>query len=265
MNFSEREGHRKPKLNPLEILDESLKIAIWNVIFKEINSRYIDWGFTYGDSRYQNAKAENLWTDFFEQNISKLPAAEKYLQETENLYTKLEWFGVYDLIEFFLEQNEYFNVDEFNKILTKHNAGYRVIHSIVQPVCNDEVIAAMESAYNNSFSHETREHLHKAQILYSSKQNPDFNGSCLESIKAVEGTCRVIFKNKKILGENIKEFKKSQGHNQHLIAILEKINAFRGNDIAHAKKPDGHTPTREDAMLVHTICCGFINYFKSNT
>ncbi|HSW69586.1 MAG TPA: hypothetical protein VLI69_05500 [Gammaproteobacteria bacterium] len=266
MNFSGREGHKKPRVNALESMDDSLKTALWNAIYKEINTHYINWGYGgYGTSVYRNTKAENLWTDFFRQNISGLPLTEKYLRAIENLYFKLEWFEVYDLIEFFIEQNKHFKVEEFNKILTKHNAAYSVINSIVQPISNEDIITIMESAYNHSFSQEIREHLLKAQTLYSNKKNPDFSNSCLESIKGVEGTCRVIFKNKKILGDNIKELRNSQDHNQHLVAILEKINAFRNNDIAHAKKQDDHTPTREDAILVHTICCGFINYFKSNT
>ena len=121
----------------------------------------------------------------------------------------------------------------------------------------------MESAQNNSLSEEIREHLHKAQILYSSKQNPDFNNSCLESIQAVEGICRLILDNNKILGDNIRELKKSKSHNQHIIAALEKLNAFRGNDVAHAKNKGSYIPNREDAILIHTICCGFVNYFKS--
>jgi hypothetical protein len=264
MDFREREGHKKPKHNPLESMDSSLKNAIWTVIYTHINNRYISWGITgYGDSAYKDVKAKNLWTDFFGQKISSCPYAGKYLDEIEELYAKLEWHEVYGLIEFFLEQNEHFNPEEFNKALIKHNAAYRVIDSIVQPISDKEVITAMESAHNNSLSEEIRGHLRNAQTLYSSKQNPDFTNSCLESIKAVEGTCRVILNNTKKLGDNIKELNKSKNHSQHIISALEKINAFRGNDVAHAKKEDSHTPTREDAILIHTICCGFVNYFKS--
>lgn len=264
MNFSEREGHKKPKHNPLESMDASLKNAIWTVIYTHIDNRYISTGIAgYGDSNYRDAKAENLWTDFFEQNISRLPYARKYLSEIEALYTNLEWCGVYDLIEFFLGQNEYFEHEEFNKVLAKHNAAYRVIDSIVQPISDKEVINAMESAQINALSADIKEHLHKAQFLYSSKQNPDFNGSCLESIKAIEGTCRATLGNNNTLGDNIKELRKLKIHSQHIIAALDKINAFRGNDVAHAKKKDSHTPTREDAILIHAICCGFVNYFRS--
>lgn len=264
MSFSEREGQKKPKHNSLENMDAGLKNAIWTVIYTHVNERYISWGMTgYGDSTYRDAKAENLWTDFFEQKISNLPYAGNYLCDIEELYNNLAWYEVYDLIEFFLSQNDFFAPEEFNKALAKHNSAYRVIDSIVQPISDKKVIDAIESAHHHAFSGEIREHLHKAQALYSSKQNADFTNSCLESIKAIEGTCRLILNNNKILGDNIKELKKSENHNQHIIAALEKLNAFRGNDVAHAKDKDSYIPNREDAILIHTICCGFINYFKS--
>lgn len=266
MNFSERGGYKKPKHNPLESMSTSLKNAIWTVIHKYVNNRYISEGNTvYGNGTYSDAKAENLWTDFFEQKISGIPNAGYYLRDIEELYNNLAWYEVYDLIEFFLGQNNPFNPDAFNEILTKHNSAYRVIDSIVQPISDKKVIETMESAHNNAFSEEIREHLHKAEILYSNKQSPDFNNSCLESIKAVEGTCRFILNNEKILGDNIKEFKSSKEHNQHIAAILEKLNAFRNDAVAHATKQNGYSTTREDAILIHTMCCGFVNYFKSKT
>jgi|GEM_PF-1515193 hypothetical protein len=266
MNFSEREGHKKITPNTLGTMSDSLKNDIWTVIHNTIDKSFISHGSTgYGDSQYRDDNAKLLWTKFFQKSISNLPYAGDYLREIEPFYQALKWNEVYDLIEFLLPLktiNHRTSLD-LNQILQEHKAAYRVIDSIVQPISDKETIAAMESANNNSLSEEIREHLHKAERLYSNKQNPDFNSSCLESIKAVEGTCRVILNNNKILGDNIKKLNKSKNHSQHIISALEKINAFRGNDVAHAKKEDSHTTTREDAILIHTICCGFVNYFKS--
>ena len=74
---------------------------------------------------------------------------------------------------------------------------------------------------------------------------------------------RLIFENNKILGENIKQFRKLDNQNQHILGLLEKLNAFRNDVVAHATKQNGYTSTREDAVLIHTICCCFVNYFKT--
>lgn len=263
MDFSEREGHKKPKHNPLESMDAGLKNAIWTEVYSIINDNdFISWDSAGYSHTYRGDYAQRLWSNLFQQNISDLPSPRYFSKEINSLYTKLKWNEVYDLIEFLIKQNK-LNIAKFNKILTEHNSAYRIINSIVQPVTNNEVVNAMESASNNALSKEIKEHLQKAESLYSNKHTPDFNNSCLESIQAVEGTCRLILDNNKILGDNIKELKKLKSHNQHIIGALEKINAFRGNDVAHAKDKDSYIPNREDAILIHTVCCGFINYFKS--
>lgn len=263
MDFSEREGHKQPKHNPLESMDASLKNAIWTEAYLIINGNdFISWDSAGYSHAYRGDCAQRLWSSLFQKNIIDLPSPRNFSVEINSLYEKLKWNEVYDLIEFLIKQNK-LNTAKFNKILTEHNSAYRIINSIVQPITSHEVVNAMESAANNALSKEIKENLERAESLYSDKQNPDFNNSCLESIKAVEGTCRLILDNDKRLGENIKELNKSKEHSQHIIAILEKLNAFRGHDVAHAKKQDSHAPTREDAILTHTICCGFVNYFKS--
>jgi hypothetical protein len=107
-----------------------------------------------------------------------------------------------------------------------------------------------------------KDHLVTAEKFYSRKKDPDFNNSCLESIKAIESCLHNIFDNQKILGKNISTLKRDH-HNQHILSILEKINAFRNDVSAHATKPDGYIPNREDAILIHSICCSFINYFHT--
>jgi hypothetical protein len=263
MNFSEREGHKNPKDNPLESMDGSLKNAIWTEVYSIINGNdYISWDSAGYSHSYRGNYAQLLWSKLFQKNISNLPSPQYFSKEIDSLYKKLEWNEVYDLVEFLLEQNGR-TTAKFNKILTEQNSAYRIINSIIQPITSNEVVNAMESASNNALSKEIKEHLQKAEKLYSNKQNPDFNSSCLESIQSVEGTCRLILDNKKILGDNIKVLKKSKSHSQHIIAALEKLNAFRGNDVAHAKDKDSYILNREDAILIHTICCGYVNYFKT--
>lgn len=263
MNFSEREGHKKPKHNPLESMDAGLKNAIWTEVYSIIDNDFISWDPAGYSHAYRGNNAQLLWSNVFQQNISDLPSPQCFLKKIDSLYAKLKWNEIYDLIEFLVKQNKP-HTAKFNKILAEHNSSYTIINSLVQPVTSNEVINAIESASNNALlSEEIKKHLQQAENLYSNKQNPDFNNSCLESIQAVEGTCRFLLDNNKILSDNIKELKKSKSHNQHIIAALEKLNVFRGNDVAHAKDKDSYIPNREDAILIHTICCGFINYFES--
>lgn len=265
MSFSNREGYEEPKHSPLGSMSGALKNDIWTEIYTIINNNYISYGTTgYGDSTYRDDNAKALWTKFFEQSISDLPHAGGFLKKIESLYKKLKWNQVYDLIEFFLKKINRKEISEkFNSILEENNSSYRIMNNIVQPISDKKTIEIMESAYNDAPNKEIQNHLINAQNFYSNKQNPNFSNSCLESIKAVEAVCRFILHNDKTLGDNVKELKNNKNYDQHIIAVLEKIYAFRNDNSAHAKKPGGYQPNRDDAMLIHAICCGFINYFKS--
>jgi len=267
MSFSEREGYKKPTSNPLESMGEILKNDIWTEIYGIINKDFISHGNnSYDGTFYRNDSAELVWAKFFNNNVSDLPYAGEFLKEIRDLYNDLEWNGVYDLIEFLLERIKLKQkiTRTFNDVLEKNNASYTIINNIIQPISSKEVIEIMDTAHEGASS-SSKGHLDKAQKLYSKKNDPDFDNSCSESIKALEAQCQFVFKNSRILGDNIKKMKKEEKVNQHIIGVLEKINAFRGDVTAHAKNPEGYSCDRDDAILIHTLCCGFINYFLATS
>lgn len=266
MDFSEREGYKDTSPGQFEGMSKGLKNAIFNETHSIVNE-FISPGVTgYGDSSYKGQNAEWLWTIFFEKKISTLPYAGDFLKEFESLYDSLEWFEVYDLIEYFitLSNNRSSLLEKkFNQLLDKYNSAYRLINKVVQPVSSKETIEIINTALKNAPTQESKQHLENAEKHYSRKEDPDFNNSCLESIKAIESCLHYMFNNNDILGANIKKLR-GTSYNQHIVSIVDKINAFRGHDSAHATKPDGYQPTREDAILMHSICCSFINYFTYN-
>ncbi|NNM58910.1 MAG: hypothetical protein HKM04_03765 [Legionellales bacterium] len=266
MTFCERQGYQKTKPIQIDEVDENLKNDIWTIIHEEIQKNFISFGCTgYGDSSYRDDRAKSLWTEFFHKKSTSLPNPENFIKKIEGLYDNLAWQKIYEILEFMLERctiKKEFSV-KINTTLEKNNSAYRVIENTIQPITCDLTILTVTAAHQNAINDVVKTHLIKAEKLYSLK-NPDFNNSCLESIKAIESTLYNRFKNNKRLGENIKSLSNDKSFDSHICEILKKINAFRGDsDVAHAKKEHSYTPTREDAILIHTICCGFVNYFKS--
>ncbi|RMX19252.1 hypothetical protein EAS68_07425 [Legionella jordanis] len=265
MSFSERQGYKNREPSQLEGIGSDLKNSIFNIIHSSINN-YISIGITgYGDSTYRGKNAQLIWTDFFNKRTSELPYAGNFVEEFESLYNSLNWFEVYDLMEFLISLPQVRHnalVANFNRVLETSNSPYRIINQIVQPISNKETIHMIDNAHKNAPTAQSKNHLVQAEKLYSRKQDPDFNNSCLESIKAIESCLHSVFNNQKILGDNIKELKGSN-HNQHILAILEKVNAFRNDVSAHATKSKGYIPNRKDAILIHSICCSFINYLTT--
>lgn len=262
MNFSAREGYKQLPVNQLEEMGSELKNQIFNEIYTTI-SNFVSFDVGgYNDINYVGKNAHKIWTNFFNKKISTLPEAQNFLQEFENLYNTLQWYEIYDFIEFLISIKNETLIPKFNQIFEKNNSPYRFINKIIQPISSDEIVKIIDSSYKNSPTKEVKNHLMTAEKLFSRRNDPEFNSSALESIKAIESCLRYIFNNQKILGDNIKSLKKDS-YNRHLISILEKINAFRGDVSAHATKPDSNIPAREDAILIHCMCCSFINYFMS--
>lgn len=244
-------------------MNNNLRNAVWNEVCDIVA---IQDGVTgYGDATYGSSAARLLWTEFFYKRITEFPYAGEFLKKIEPLYDDLKEKQVFNLIEFLLPltPRKKFFIDQFNRVLEKNNSEHKIIHDMVQPISGEEVSEIIKCAYSDAPDKETKQHLRKAQSLYSRKRKPDFNNSCLESVKAIEACCRSFFKNRKTLGDNIKKLKRTSADNLHIIALLGKINAFRNDVVAHATQSDGYHPDREDAILVHTVCCGFINYFKA--
>jgi len=270
MSFSERAGIIKPKYGELGSINDNLKNDIWTLMYKIINSNIsIGTGGYNGSEYHKKDIAESLWTDFFNKNIIKLPPAEDYVKEIDKLYQGLEWNKVLDLIEYLLiKQDSTLQKNalsqEFNEKFKKHDSPYRIINNIVQPVSDGETIKYMEEAIENSPNSIVKNHLEEAQRLYSNRKATarSFSGSSLESIHAVEASCHIIFNNTAQLSDNIKNFTKDGKMNKHVIKILDKINQFRGDVAAHADKENGYNCSLEDAILLHSVCCGFVNYLK---
>ncbi|MFW2571481.1 AbiJ-NTD4 domain-containing protein [Legionella sp. 29fVS95] len=260
MNFSKREGYENTTPNQLENMDEQLKDDIFNAVYKIIKT-FIWPGVTGQDASYHSNNPQFIWENFFHKRVSELPYAGYFLKQFESQYNALPWYKVYDLIEFLIPLPDiHENIPRvLNTVLERNNSPYRIINNIVQPISNKETIEMIDTAFNNVPTQETKKHLEKAEHLYSQKQRPDFNNSCLESIKALESYLRYFFNNKEILGDNIKRL----NLNQHIKKIVTGINAFRNDVSAHATKPDGYLPTREDAILIHCLCCTFINYLST--
>lgn len=264
--FSERNGYSPTPSSDFEDMHPDLRNAIWNRIYKIINDNIYYAG--YGSSTYiSRDEVESLWAEFFNKNIREMPYAGEFTKVIDETYKKLKWFEIYDLIEWLVNRNDNYHrskrTKEFNQILDQHNSPCRVVNGLIQEISNKELYEELTNCVEQAPNDIVRNHLKEAQILYSKREDTNFSQSCLESIKAVEACFHIYLENKDILGNNIRKLKKDKKLNQHIIEILTKINAFRGDDVAHADKVEGYVVTKFDAILIHILCVGFVDYLKS--
>lgn len=138
-----------------------------------------------------------LWTEFFNKNISDIPDARDFTKEIDQIYKKLKWFEVYDLIEFLINENDEYHRNklsgEFNKILEEYNSPCRVVNGLIQEISNKESVEMLTDSIEKAPNDIIKNHLKEAEKLYSNRKNTNFKSSCLTSINAVEACLRYFF------------------------------------------------------------------------
>ena len=141
--FSQREGIEEQKKDQSKSADDPLKHSIWNIVFRQ----YLDVGklpstVLIQDNPKLKTFFERILYDFF-----KVPAdtiingyLANAIEETRELYYKLEWNEMYDFIEFLTDIPQTESVDtrvsfihDCNNILERECAKYRFVdHKITK-------------------------------------------------------------------------------------------------------------------------------------
>lgn len=203
MKFSDRIGITKPKaFLQLNGMDEELKNCLWNAFQKHVGPVIVE-------------IHEEIIGDFFKRTISEsswdfaaFDEDKRKLQEVKSLYSELEWFDIYNFIEF-IPNTEYFRtsdrydkkrikdfINQCNKVLERELSGYRFIKSHLVPITNEDEVKSIEETLSTSESRKKLEgiriHLNTALATLSNRKTPNYRNSIKESISAVETACRVL-------------------------------------------------------------------------
>jgi len=265
MKFSDRSGYKPRKDLQEESMDKELMISLWNCIHPIVESCIDYITFTsYEVPKYKNSIPYNLWTKFFKQMADEFPSAEDFIPSLRSSYERLTWNEVYDLIEFIINEEPH-NTDRFiselNRVLDDNNSAWRISDRIIQPLTDKRLLETVKKAKDGDNNSRVQHHLNKAEDLFSRKKNAHYDNACLESIKALEAflDTQDLKKRSQQLSDRIKSLKGR--YNSLILEALNKINAFRG-DAAHASSMKDYQVSKEDAILIHVICCAYINYFN---
>lgn len=273
MKFSQRNGW-KPEINKFQTdgIDVALRNGIWNTIkihiLEKLNSTFIN---TSG-SPFQDF-AIHLWSDFYKLTVDEIPKNDVVIiQLIKEYYFDLEWFEVYDFIEYLqvVLSNKIplgiFN-EEINKILKREFAGYRLLNGQIIPITNPLEIEEFNTSLRETIQFTSLNganiHLTNALDKLSDRKKPDFRNSIKESISAVETTCRVLTR-QNTLGAALNELEqKGIEIDTQLKSGFDKIYAFTNNKnsgIRHAIIDEHKVPDFNDAKYMLIVSSSFINF-----
>ena len=281
--FSERNKYKKSQVFQIESINKDLRSRLWNVIYKGIVKSHVSPNYEQMLTKKGPAILSGEYLDFHDKIIDqffKRPVSEINMFNLVSILGEgfldekiIEWWKVYDFLEFIItcmknskkdKYNTSFIVDfinKCNKVLEEENSAWRVKKDTgtVVPIANETELQSIEEA---STSDTFGIHIKKAVRFLSLKQNPDYENSIKESILAVESILKQIGSPKKTLGQNIKNL---QDIHPALREGFSKLYGFTSdkNGIRHASFKGYLTCDFETAKYMLVTCSAFCNLLNS--
>ena len=278
--FSDKYSNKTPQLFQKDNIDKQLRIDLWNTIQKF----YLNKVFAYKDSYHNvsdpyaprmlrecfaNSYITNLYENFFILPLNDIYDRPLYRlkEEIEKKYNILEWYRVYDLLEFISNKitDENFK-KEVNLKLERNNSAYRFLNNEISPITNNLEIKEIEQAQKTNFE-SVNLHINKAIQLFSDKLYPDYENTIKESITAVETMCSIIVGQKTTLGDALKKLE-DNGVTIHpsLKSSFSKLYGYTSdaNGIRHSGDIGGNGSTFSEAKFMLISCSAFVNYLIEN-
>ncbi len=270
--FSEKHGYAVlEKSFQREVLNDDLRVALWNILKIVIWDRYDFDNENYCDvTKEINYLVKRIWIHYFNRDLDKLP---RFLRHEQGAYLELKkyfyetrWFMAYDFLEFVAhDSGELLNVDDIkwiNRTLEKFNAAYRFVDNSIIEITDKNEIQAIEEALSHP-EKPVRDHLISALSKLSDKDTPDYRNSIKESISAVEVACRILTGNKSAtLGDALKKV-----GNLHPVMkqAFDKLYGYTSDasGVRHSLI-DEATISYADAKFMLVTCSAFVSYLNAN-
>lgn len=273
MRFSERYGYKKVDDSLIwEEVPKELRIRLWNLLYQTL--------FTIIDEQTKNFIA-NIWDRFFKKEIPPLdlslnvpafetikkisgyPDSRKLLLVIKKECYNIEWFEVFDFLEFLCEYYPDKDVIKrlipfLNEVLEEEKSAYRIIDGIVTPLIDKEQIKEIEKALSppDRFA-PVRGHIKSALKHLSDKKEPNYEDSIRESIHAVESLAKIIIGKDKSLSGLIQSLTKTH---YNLREGFKELYNWSSKDLRHGKSGKELPTGLAEARYMIVTCSAFVNY-----
>lgn len=258
--FSERIGKvAKPELQ-VESLNNRTRARIVNALNVAL------------DRANRNPSAE-LHGDL--QSMLSLAFADQIMGKTfaawgdvEAFVLRMDWYRVYDAVEFFAEVDMYEFAKVFRSIVdqafVEELAPYRFINGILAPQFDAAELQAVQSGLESD-DNAVAAHFAAALRLLTQRPEPDYRNSVKESISAVEAACRRISgKPKATLGDALKAIAQSGRIHPAMQEAFGKLYGWTSDasGIRHSMTGDEVAGEKEARFMLVT-CCAFVAFLES--
>lgn len=257
---------QKPAIQ-LESMDEALRNSLFNVarpfLLEGLSSSKIS------SRRPWKDRFNRMWSGFFKLPLHDSPA--NYAGDKKpnafiyDFFQNADWNRVYDAIEFLVYlSNERLSAD-FNDVLEREVAGYRILNGVVTPISDAAQIEAIQSGLEASS--ETRlsgvnSHLATSLRLLSDREQPDYRNSIKEAISAVESLASVVTGQKRPnLKDALRELERSETLHPALKGAFLKLYGWTSDEdgVRHALMENSELDFA-DAQFMLVTSSAFVHF-----
>jgi hypothetical protein len=190
-----------------------------------------------------------------------------WLAKLRERFFAAEWFEVYDLVEFVVQNGPEKEGSEFVKLcnhsLEHENSAYRFVGRQLTEITSQAELDSVEQALQQSQPYAgVHRHLESALTLMSDRRSPDYRNSIKESISAVESLAKQLSNdNSATLGAVLKELERTKKLHPALRSAFSSLYGYTSDaqGIRHALL-DEPSLTKGDARFMLVCCTSFINY-----
>jgi hypothetical protein len=252
-------------------MDDALRVALWNVFLEHhgvvLAQRWRMDRLGRPDSR--TLVAGRIWAKAMQRPLDELAYdRSKFVQQLKNCFFVLEWFSVYEFVEFACEAKNFgvsFETGQrsFQRALEDHRSGYRLIDGIVVPIASETEVRSVAEAVESARRHGLAGvdlHLRSALERLSDRKAPDYRNCIKEAISAVEALCGIIAADKQAtLGQALKVVEQHVDLHRALTDAWMKLYGWTSDDqgIRHALLEEPSL-TQADARYMLVSCSAFV-------
>ncbi|NWC99757.1 hypothetical protein HX869_13505 [Pseudomonas sp. P7779] len=280
MSFSKRIGITpSTKAIQSESMDMDLRNSLWNAItafywslYKPpYNSGMGRGDYVTGSNLHQLALA--IYMFHYKKPIDTIETYwEYFLSDIRTTFYKLQWYEVYDFVEFIAQHGPETNKKNFlatcNEIYERESSAYRFVAEQITPITSPQEINEIEQAILGSDRYNgVKTHLQTALGLLTDRQNPDYRNSIKESISSVESLAKHLVGNPSATLEGaLKVLEKSHKLHPALKKAFSSLYGYTNDSdgIRHALMENSEL-TQADARFMLICCSAFINFAIDST
>lgn len=277
-SFSRRQGLVPETVIQIDSMDAALRNSLWNALNmcfwskREIPHapRVVGLRGDYFGEQPLRRVIVKLWAHHFRWLLDSMPQAYRdVVAKLREQYTTLEWYEVYDFIEFMAPLADEVKagstsvyIERCNMALERECSAYRFVGTQICRITNNQEIAEIESALQTPFE-TIQTQIQSALDKLSDREESDYRNSIKESISAVETVVNLINgTNNKSLGDALKKISDAIDLHPALAKGLDSIYGYTCDDkggIRHAmmEKTDLRVA---DARFMLVSCSAFVNY-----